>query len=464
MSSPLSTFSSKLPKINYLLENSKSFQTSRAVFFTKDGDFSKDLPLFLSLIEKPINLLFSLDKFVFEFSKSQYQQKKSGEFFQQLKERKKLSLFYGHLTKRQIETLIKKARKLKGYFSRNLFSLIERRLDVVLYRSGLTRTLAEARQFLKHNQIRVNETRVTLPHYLVNPGDLISVDSKRQSDFLEHLVNTLTLEKSKQHSKVFQEYYSRFKKLEERSSSNQKYQSQFHSLLSHQVIQNFKQNQDPFSGKSVCNWLTHCILSRIKSRAFFCVFSSFFSEKKEKSLLKHQRKQCLTVLKWKSSSSARLKTALHQKQFSKKSRCSQKIVYASGGCLEKNPVFWKQAISSKNKRFSFVLKNSRMVKESHSRKKKNRLLIKTCFLMFLKYFSMCKKFKGVVALHFKKALHKKLSDQARGHFSRILQWRTSKPLHLETSYSLLTTIFLYTPQRLNFPFSLDLDLIQRSLR
>ena len=68
----------------------------------------KNLSLYLSIIEKPINLLFSIDQFIFEFSKKTYQQKKSGEFFQQLKERKKLSLFYGHLTKKQLINLFNK--------------------------------------------------------------------------------------------------------------------------------------------------------------------------------------------------------------------------------------------------------------------------------------------------------------------------------------------------------------------
>ena len=490
-------FSSKLSKLHFLLENSHHFRTKRAEihspssvfslsFGEKPGELSKDLPLFLSLTEKPIDLLFSIDQFVFEFSKTTYQQRKTGEFFQQLKERKKLSLFYGHLSRKQIATLFKKAEKIKGYFSRNLFSLLERRLDVVLYRSGLTRTIAEARQLIKHHKIRVNDVRINISSYLLNSGDLISVQSETQSTLLHQIVSAMNSEKSKQHSKVFEEYYSRLKKLLDikktkffgPSSSKKNFQSKSHFVITRQLSKNLKENQDQFYSKSLCNLLMQCLLSRIKSRSFFCIFSSFFVQKKMFSLKQREfhpflinsdnlrKKNLLTVLKWKSSPRLKssLKRALQQRQFTKKLSNSQKILYATGGCLEKKPVFWKQTISHGNKRKSFFSKNSRVLKEHRLLKNKNRLLIKTCFLSFLKHLSICKKFNGLVALNLKKSLYKKSIDQARFHFSRILQWRTSKPIHLETSYSLLTSIFLYAPQRINFPFYIDLDLIQRSLR
>ena len=88
--------SQKLVKLNYLLQNSK-ISTTSSLWKQKERseseaqkavDLSKDVSLYVSLVKKPINLLFSLDQFVFEFSKKTYQQKKTGEFFQQLKERK----------------------------------------------------------------------------------------------------------------------------------------------------------------------------------------------------------------------------------------------------------------------------------------------------------------------------------------------------------------------------------------
>ena len=470
-------FSSKLQKLNYLLENSDSFQTklfrvplpSRSSSFSfgeKSGEFSKDLPLFLSLSDKPVDLLFSIDQFVFEFSKTTYQQKKTGEFFQQLKERKKLSLFYGHLTKKQLAILFKKAGKIKGYFSRNLFSLLERRLDVALYRSGFTQTIAEARQLIKQNKIRVNEARITVASYSLNPGDIISMEAETQSTLIRQILDALNTDKLKQHSKVFEDYYSRLKKLVDRSPLFSKKDGKKLSSK-----KNLKHTQNLLGSKRICDLLIQCLLSRFKSRSFFSLFSEFSSSQQEFSPFflnspNFKTKSLLTVLKWKSSAHFKpsKKKTLPRKTFSKRLNESQKNLYATGGCLKKKPLFWSQTLLYDNKRKSFFSKTSRGVKESSSFKTKNRFLIKTCFLLFLKHLSISKQFKTLLALNVKKSLYKKSIDQARFRFSRILYWRTSKPLHLEISYSLLTSIFLYAPQRINYPFYIDLDLIQRSLR
>ena len=472
-----SNVSPKLTKLNYLLENSQSFQAKLArvnvpssvscfSFEEKCGDLSTDLPLFLSLTEKPVDLLFSIDQFVFEFSKTTYQQRKTGEFFQQLKERKKLSLFYGHLTRKQITSLFKKAGKMKGYFSRNFFSLLERRLDITLYRSGFTQTIAEARQLIKHNKVRVNETRVNVSSYLLNSGDIISLHSEKQSTLIHQTLNAMITPKSKQHSKVFEEYYSRLKKLLDGSS--------LHSFLQKKdgkkfySKKNLKQKQDSFYTKSLCKLLIQCVLNRIKSRSFFSLFSKSNQQESSPFLIQSQsleKNKFLTLLKWKSSlgfKSSQKKT-VQQRQFTKKLKDSPKISYATGGCLEKKPVFWNQTVLDGNKR-KFFLQKKHVSKEFHLLKNKNRLLIKTCFLLFLKQLSIHEKFQNLVVLNFKKSFYKKSVDQAQFRFSRILHWRTSKPIHIETSYSILTSIFLYAPQRINFPFFIDLDLIQRSLR
>ena len=171
----------------------------------------------------------------------------------------------------------------------------------------------------------------------------------------------------------------------------------------------------------------------------------------------------LTLLKWKSSSTLRQgrKKIPYQKKFLKNYNSSVENFYATGGCLQKKPQFWIRDLFYQEKRKSFFVKN---LKEFHPLKNKNRLLLKTSFLLFFKQLDIYKKFTGLTLLNFRKLFSKKLIHQNKSRFSKILHLRITKPIHLETSYNLLTSIFLFAPQRINYPFSLDLDLIKRSLR
>lgn len=95
----------------------------------------------------------------------------------QLREKMKIKRYYGVLEK-QFKLCYKKAARLKGATSSNLMSLLERRLDNVVYRMGFASTRAEARQLVSHKSILVNDKLVNIPSYLVSPGDIISVRNK----------------------------------------------------------------------------------------------------------------------------------------------------------------------------------------------------------------------------------------------------------------------------------------------
>lgn len=98
----------------------------------------------------------------------------------QLREKQKIRRFYGVLEK-QFANYYKKAAKQKGATGENLIRLLERRLDNVVYRMGFASTRAEARQLVSHRAILVNDTPVTIPSYLVNPGDVVSVRQKAKN-------------------------------------------------------------------------------------------------------------------------------------------------------------------------------------------------------------------------------------------------------------------------------------------
>lgn len=95
----------------------------------------------------------------------------------QLREKQKIKRLYGLLEK-QFRGYYKIAAKMKGATGENLMSLLERRLDNVVYRMGFACTRAEARQLVTHKAILVNDKVVNVPSFLVKPGDVVSVRQK----------------------------------------------------------------------------------------------------------------------------------------------------------------------------------------------------------------------------------------------------------------------------------------------
>ena len=95
----------------------------------------------------------------------------------QLREKQKLRRMYGVL-ERQFLNYYKRAAQLKGSTGENLLSLLEGRLDNVVYRMGYASTRAEARQLVSHKSIEVNGVIVNIPSAQVASGDSISIREK----------------------------------------------------------------------------------------------------------------------------------------------------------------------------------------------------------------------------------------------------------------------------------------------
>lgn len=95
----------------------------------------------------------------------------------QLREKQKVRRLYGILEK-QFRNYYKEAARIKGATGDNLLTLLESRLDNVVYRLGFGSTRAEARQLVSHSSILVNGKKVNIPSYQVQPGDVISVREK----------------------------------------------------------------------------------------------------------------------------------------------------------------------------------------------------------------------------------------------------------------------------------------------
>ena len=591
----------KLIKLRYLLENSdikllkKSnnsgiSEKKQGILHTLNSsklnvNISKDLSLYFSIIQKPINLLFSIDQFIFEFSKKTYQQRKTGEFFQQLKERKKLSIFYGHITRKQLINLFNKVKKTRGYYSKNILSLLESRLDVVIYRSGFAKTIAEAQQLIKHKKIKVNHKFVTIPSFFINPGDVISMNCLNTQfyDFL-NLKNQGDLKKNEKISSgsfpnlkkkleplnkfgnnrfyknnIFQQnkvsnLYSNFTKyldyllfpqIENKNkfrtklikSSTSKFlkfgtttEKNSTKLLTNKFVQRKSLFHNNLS-KLFCKLLIQLLSTKIKSRSYWNLNTEQFYSNQRNLQISHEKcplvldKPFLILLKWKFflkkknliRTSNKIKTnsinnpvnSFSSKNIKHGNVNNYEFLVIGNGYLQKKPLFWNQNLLNlkKNKNF-YLLKNSKFLsnqekvkykylpeenyylKNNYSNKKKkvgsffnkviyqiknlksdssnlkkyDILLYRKSFFVFLKNLNNYKKFSNLVDFILTKFLFQKSLSKTKSLFSPNLSFRVTRPVNLEISYNLLTIVYLYSPQRINYPFYINLDLIKRSLR
>ena len=106
--------------------------------------------------------------------------KKQSEYASQLKEKQKVKFIYGVLEK-QFHNAYLRAEAMPGKTGENLLTLIERRLDNVVYRLGFAMTRREARQLVNHAHFTVNGHKVNIPSYLVRVGDVIEVKEGSRS-------------------------------------------------------------------------------------------------------------------------------------------------------------------------------------------------------------------------------------------------------------------------------------------
>ena len=106
---------------------------------------------------------------------------KKSEYGTQLTEKQKVKFVYGILEK-QFRMYYEKAERMNGNTGEILLSLVERRLDNVVYRLGFASTRREARQLVNHGHYSVNGKSVNIPSYLVDVNDVIAVSEKSSSN------------------------------------------------------------------------------------------------------------------------------------------------------------------------------------------------------------------------------------------------------------------------------------------
>ncbi len=117
--------------------------------------------------------------------------KKVEEYGRQLREKQTARRYYG-VQEKQFKMYYEKAEKKAGITGENLLSILETRLDNVVYRMGMANSRKEARQLVLHAHFRLNGKKVNIPSMLVKPGDVITVkESSRDSAKIKELIERM---------------------------------------------------------------------------------------------------------------------------------------------------------------------------------------------------------------------------------------------------------------------------------
>lgn len=115
---------------------------------------------------------------------SQFRRGRASDYLLQLREKQKMRRIYG-VYERQFSNYFRKAEQRSGLTGTNLLTLLESRLDNVVYRLGFAESRAQARQFVQHGHIMLNGRKTNVPSALVKAGDSVSIrpESNRNNYF-----------------------------------------------------------------------------------------------------------------------------------------------------------------------------------------------------------------------------------------------------------------------------------------
>ncbi|MDD5867629.1 30S ribosomal protein S4 [Lachnospiraceae bacterium YH-ros2228] len=120
----------------------------------------------------------------------QNSRRKVSEYGLQLKEKQKAKFIYGVLEK-PFRNYYEKADRMKGQTGENLMTMLESRLDNIVFRAGFARTRREARQMVDHKLFTVNGKKINIPSYLCKAGDVIeAVENKKSLQRFKDIAET----------------------------------------------------------------------------------------------------------------------------------------------------------------------------------------------------------------------------------------------------------------------------------
>jgi len=116
--------------------------------------------------------------------------RKVSDYGVQLREKQRAKFIYC-ITEKQFRHYYEEAERMKGVTGENMLSLLERRLDNVVYRMGLATTRSQARQLVAHAHFTVNGKKVNIPSFIVSAGDVVAVKAtSKNNKYFENVKNS----------------------------------------------------------------------------------------------------------------------------------------------------------------------------------------------------------------------------------------------------------------------------------
>ena len=413
---------------------------------------------------------FSLEQLKAELYKKQSQYKKSSSFKNVLLERKKCSVIYGSLGEKRIQKLILQAKHFDGKFDENFIKIVESRLDVALYRICFFPTIFSAKQWINHGHVLVNKKVNTLPGYQLKAGDVISISSEKK-DILKkkisfYIAKKLKIRESHYFIKI-NNFYTVVKNLV-------KYQNKNFSLYINNKFlstQSFEKKQKniyqkdcaniPTSQTSITNQrfvldVRKQILDNPSNTSFGSVRGLGCDGKQKKDF--YQRHLTLP----KGVSEAMSSKDLHFEESRKLVLFFKKSFQLILKSLHKNKIYTSLYLLPKVYPFSSLFLYQKV---------KERVYHKSCSLHPITSLTSRRDVRDVKGRHakifsifypFLKV--KNLFTSARPLTQRVKSYKISgmKPLNLEVCYKNMVAIFLYSPQKVALPATIDLPLIGKN--
>lgn len=393
---------------------------------------------------KNINFLFSSDQFQyhtknqshngFRFKNQSNSIARPKEFNEIYNTRKKLSFFYGYFSTQKIQNLISKAKQYPGYFSKNFFALLEQRLDVALYRSGLVPSIMAARQVCAHGKVQVNSQVCTKSNTALKPGDIVTVEINQSTinqnktiELKNELIRILnTIKNSNNSSK---KYYNR-------TIKNIIIGSSTVSIIANTKIKS--QNKLRF------NLLLKLLLSSLRSRLAKQSKNTFAL--KHNSLVNSTKEIHTVLLKLKTIKKPKVLYTLRNIQF--RAYKNRKKFSKSVNSNTQIKRLFSTTTKSNIKDITLTQLNNN--NSQIQKKLKNNIIFH--FLVQYCQSSLLRKKNVIYAL--KKNINQILNK------SQLFK-RSQKPTHLEVSTKTNTFVYLFAPQRIKLPFIIDIDILKK---